>query len=144
MIHYRSEIIINRPPAEVFRWLAEPVRQGHWMGMSTASDEGPAILGPNSEYVTHVPKGPMAGAYRLRVAAFEQDRRMVLETIEGKMGWRGTFTFETTPDGGTRMANEGDFTAKGVWRLLEPTFRGEVARSEQRELEKLKTLVEAA
>lgn len=144
MIHYRSEITIDRPPAEVFRWLAEPARQGQWMGMSSGEEDGPPVLTANAEYMTHVRGGPMAGDYRLRVSSFAQDSQMTLETIDGKVGWRGVFTLEPTPDGGTRLVNEGDFSARGFMRLLEPILRGEAARSEQAELEKLKGLVEGA
>lgn len=142
MIHYRSEITINRPPHEVFPWLSEPVRQGKWMGMSSGENDGPPVLTPNAEYMTHVPGGPMAGAYRMRVSAFVQDSQMTLETIDGKVGWRGVFTLEPTPRGGTRVVNEGDFSVRGFLRMLEPLLRREAARGEQAELEKLKALVE--
>jgi uncharacterized protein YndB with AHSA1/START domain len=144
MIHYRSEITINRPPSEVFAWLAEPVRQGQWMGMSSGANDGPPVLTANAEYMTHVTGGPMAGAYRMRVSAFDQDSQMTIETIDGKVGWRGVFTLEPTPEGGTRLVNEGDFSARGFLRLLEPFLRGEAAKSEQAELEKLKGLIEGA
>ena len=143
MIKYRSEVIINRPPAAVFPFLAEPGRQGSWMDMASSASDGPPVLGPGQEYTTHVPKGPIAGSYRIRVTAFDQDRAMTLETIEGKVGWTGTFTFEPTADGGTRMVNEGAIMPRGVLRLVEPLFRGEVSKGEQAELEKLKALVEA-
>ena len=97
MITYRAEILINRPPAEVFPFLAEPARQGAWMDMASGTDDGPAALTLGAEYTTHIPKGPAAGPYRIKVTAFEQDRLMTLETTSGKIGWRGTFTFEPPP-----------------------------------------------
>jgi len=144
MIKYRAEIVINRPPEAVFPFLAEPARQGAWMDMASGAGEGPASLSLGDEYVSHIPKGPSAGPYTFRVTAFEQDRALTLETVAGKVGWTGNFTFEPTADGGTRVVNEGTITVGGAMRLLEPIMRGEVSKSEQAELEKLKGLAEGA
>ena len=50
----------------------------------------------------------------------------------------------TGPDGGTAISQEGSFEFRGLWRLGEPLLGAEMRKGEEKELQRLKAVIEAA
>lgn len=141
MIRYSSTHTINRPPTVVFEALLDPARYGQWTEMQgTAWDgDGPVRVGTTGSF--RMASGAFAGALRMEVIELEPYRRFVARVTHPKFDWLATTDLE--PDGaGTRMTYAGDIRFKGVQRLIEPFIRGEVARGEAKEVERLKALLE--
>jgi hypothetical protein len=67
----------------------------------------------------------------------------VARVTHPKFDWLATTELEPQA-AGTRMTYAGEIRFKGVQRLLEPFIRGEVARGEAKEVERLKALLEEA
>jgi hypothetical protein len=79
----------------------------------------------------------------MEVVELEPDRRFVARVTHPKFDWLATTDLE--PDGaGTRLSYAGEIAFRGAQRLLEPFIRGEVARGEAKEVERLKALLEEA
>lgn len=141
MIRYSSTHTINRPPPVVFEALLDPARYGQWTEMqgSVWDGDGPVRVGTTGSF--RMASGPFAGDLRMEVTELEPDRRFVARVTHPKFDWLATTDLE--PDGaGTRMTYAGEIMLKGVQRLLEPFMRGEVARGEAKEVERLKALLE--
>ena len=143
MIRYTSTRTIERPPAVVFEALLDPARYGQWTEMQGTSwdGDGPVRVGTTGSF--RMPSGPFAGALRMEVVELETDRRFVARVTHPKFDWLSTADLEA--DGaGTRMTYAGEIRFRGVQRLLEPLIRGEVARGEAKEVERLKALLEGS
>ena len=141
MIRYSSTHTIDRPPPVVFEALLDPARYGEWTEMqgTTWDGEGPVAVGTTGSF--RMPSGPFAGPLRMEVAELEPDRRFVVRVTHPKFDWLSTTELE--PAGaGTRMTYAGEIRFRGVQRLLELFIRGEVARGEAKEVERLKALLE--
>ena len=141
MIRYSSTHTIDRPPSVVFEALLDPARYGEWTEMqgTTWDGDGPVRVGTTGSF--RMPSGPFAGALRMEVVELQPDRRFVARVTHPKFDWLATSELE--PAGaGTRLTYAGEIRFRGVQRLLEPFIRGEVARGEAKEGERLKALLE--
>lgn len=141
MIRYSSTHTIERPPSVVFAVLLDPARYGQWTEMqgSTWDGEGPVRVGTTGSF--RMASGPFAGALRMEIVELDPDRRLVVRVTHPKFDWLATSDLEPQR-GGTRLTYAGEIRVKGVQRLLEPLMRGEVARGEAKEVERLKALLE--
>lgn len=143
MIRYSSTHTIDRPPPVVFEALLDPARYGEWTEMqgTTWDGNGPVHAGTTGSF--RMPSGPFAGALRMEVVELEPHRRFVARVTHPKFDWVSTADLE--PDGaGTRMTYAGEIRFRGMQRLLEPFVRGEVARGEAKEVQRLKALLEGS
>lgn len=141
MIRYSSTHTINRPPPVVFDALLDPARYGQWTEMQGTKwdGDGPVRVGTTGSF--RMAGGPFAGALRMEVIELKADRRFVVRVTHPKFDWVSTSDLEA--DGsGTRMTYAGEIRFRGVQRFLEPFIKGEVARGEAKEVERLKALLE--
>ena len=88
--------------------------------------------------------GPLKAALELEITQFEQDRKMAWKTNSGPIAWEGAYTLAPTDSGGATLSQQGSLVFRGLWRLMEPLAGAEISRAEEKELEKVKSLVEAA
>ena len=142
MILYKSAVTIARPPEVIFPYLVEPALQAKWSDVPMRPlTDGP--LGPGSQLEVTFGMGPLKARVVLLISAVEPGRRMTWQTSEGKIEWEGEYLL--VPSGeSTELRQDGRLTFKGLWRLIEPLVGGEIKKGEVKELEKLKTVVEAA
>jgi uncharacterized protein YndB with AHSA1/START domain len=141
MIRYTSTHTIDRPPSDVFEALLDPARYGEWTEMQGATwdGDGPVRVGTTGSF--RFPGGPFAGTHRMEVTELAPDRRFVVHVTHPKLDWISTTDLQADGEG-TQMTYAGEIRLKGVQRLLEPFMRGEVARGESMEVERLKALLE--
>jgi hypothetical protein len=65
----------------------------------------------------------------------------VYRSTRGPMRWASTFAVE--PEGtGSRVASSGTVQFQGLLRVLQPLLAGEVQSGEEKELERLKAILE--
>ena len=62
---------------------------------------------------------------------------------KGSMQWDGDMRLEALGAGSTRLVTTGQIRTGGLLRLMEPFVTGEIKKGEQKEIEKLKELVES-
>jgi uncharacterized protein YndB with AHSA1/START domain len=142
MLRYASKVTMGRPPAVVFPYFAEPAKQALWSGVPMRRlDDRP--FGAGSRLEVSFGMGPLKARVGLEITAVEQDARMAWTSFSGPIRWQGEYRLEPS-NGGTVVSQEGTLTFSGLWRLLEPIVGAEIRSGEEKELEKLKAIVEAA
>lgn len=142
MISYASKVTINRPPDVVFPYFAELAKQALWSDVPMRRiTDGPFAAGSRIEVSFGM--GPLKAHVGLEITALEQDRRMAWTTFSGPIGWTGEYRLEPSGEA-TLVSQKGTLTFTGLWRLVEPIAGAEIQRGEEKELEKLKAVVEAA
>lgn len=88
-------------------------------------------------------KGPMRATVDYDTTEWEPDRTWSYRTVPPAwILWDATYSVEQIGPTSTRITTHGQITLKGWRRILEPMIRGEVGKSEQLELDKLKTILE--
>lgn len=141
MLTYQSEVVVDRPPDTVFRYLVEPSRQALWsdVPMRLLTDEP---LAPGSRMEVTFGMGPMKATVGLELTAVEPGQRMAWNTFSGPIRWDGEYRLTPTGAGGTALSQEGRLVFTGLWRLVEPLAGAEIKSGETKELERLKVVVE--
>jgi uncharacterized protein YndB with AHSA1/START domain len=149
--HSAAEVVIDRPPAQVFRWLTDDDRLKKWIGGLTEIHQ---IVGP--------PDGGEIGR-KFRMTEIYKDQRAEMETVTTKFqqdraisiyvssagdpsnGFTETADYTLTDLGGkTRLRLEGKAKYFGlVPRLFEPLITPEATKKLTEDLQRLKSLVEA-
>jgi uncharacterized membrane protein len=137
-------IVIERPVREVFDFVCDPRNDPRWCpkvdSVDLVNGEGP---GPGSRYsVVHRPV-PLRPARTM-------DYECVGWTPPARIEWReddGTDTLEVTylveeADGGSRLTQTSDGTL-GAPKLVQPLFRAGFGRDIDRQLKRLKRLLES-
>jgi uncharacterized protein YndB with AHSA1/START domain len=143
MIHYSSDVTIDRPPHAVYEALLDPDLYSKWTDMVDVSFDGgdPPIVGTRGRF--RMAKGPFKGMLAMELTELEPDRRVVFHVTHPDLDWTAVSTLE--PAGtGTRLTYAGDLRLLGWRRLLEPLMGREVRQGEAAEAVRLKALLEAA
>lgn len=145
MIEYSTNITINRPIEEVFRYAAAIENYPMWMAVKDAKalSNGPLAVGSIGQ--VSLAEGPMKGPMKWELTEWAPNRKYAYRTgADAPMDWAGGFAFEPVGDSATRVTSAGQLKLRGLMRLLEPLMAGEVRRGEAKELTKLKSLLENA
>ncbi len=143
MISYQSELVIDRPHADVAAFIVDPETHRAWMGdvaeIEALTPGRPAV---GSRYRYLIKKGPMSIKVTMRVDALT-DRSVEYQTEPGgPLDWQARITFEPIDATHTRVASAGAIGMRGIRRLLEPLMAGEVRSGEAAELVALKGVLE--
>jgi hypothetical protein len=143
VISYSSAVTIARPPAAVFPYLVEREKQALWSDVQMRPlTDGPFREGSRLELTFGM--GPLKTSLQLEFAKVEADRLVSWRTVsDGSVRWQGEYRLEPS-DSGSRLSQSGTIEFRGVWRLLEPIVGAEMKNGEIKELEKLRTVVEAS
>ena len=143
MLRYRSQVVVDRPRDVAFPYIVEPAKQALWSDVPMRLlTEGPLATGSRMEL--SFGKGPMTVRLGLELTAVEDGRRMAWTTFSGPIRWDGEYRLEDAPEGRTTVSQEGSFEFRGLWRLLEPLLGAEMRKGEEKELQRLKAVIEAA
>jgi len=142
VLTHQSSVSIGRSPDVVFPYFAEPEKQALWSDVPMRRlTEGP--FGPGSQIEVTFGMGPIKARVGLEITALEQDARMAWRTVYGPIRWEGEYRLE--PSGAaTLVSQRGTLPFTGLWRLVEPMAGAEIRSGEEKELEKLKAVVEHA
>jgi hypothetical protein len=141
MKSYRSQVVIDRPPADVFPFLVEPQKQALWSDVPMRQvTEGPLKTGSKME--VSFGSGLVKATLGLELTAVDKDRRMAFKSYSGPIDWEGEYVLDPA-GGGTNLSQNGTLKFHGLWRLLEPIVGAEISRGEVKELERLKSAAEA-
>jgi len=140
MIDYEGEVTINVPVEKVFRVLTDAGKYDMFTEMhDTRLASGSALDRVGAQLETVVMKKKML----FEVSAFEPNRRIAFKSVsKGGMQWNAEYRLESRGASSTRLQQSGQLRFGGIMGLLEPFMRGEVRKSEQKEIEKLKELLE--
>ena len=143
MIRVTRSVVINRPAAEVGRYLADIERQTEWSDMTVSRKltEGPVRAGTRA--YGEVAMGPVKLGWTWEVIDVDPERGMSYRTIsKSSLGMDGSLRLSPEGPTATRVDAVVEVRTRGVLRVLEPLLRGEITRNEAGELDRLKAVLE--
>jgi len=140
-----AEQVIDRSPQEVWAYAADIVRHAEWMTVTDARvvrGDGTRAGARGRERVRF---GPFAWDVEFEVVEAEPGRRLAWKSVGGApFDLRVDLDLEPADPASTRARYGADIKLHGIWRLLTPMVAMEAKAGPARELERLKTMVEAA
>jgi hypothetical protein len=140
-----SEILIERPRPEVARFAEDPIKAPAWYVNIQAAEwktPPPLRIGSQLAFVAHFLGRRLA--YTYEVTDYTPTERLVMRTAEGPFPMETTYRWETLPSGATRMTLRNRGEPKGFARLLTPLMRAAMRKANQKDLTRLKFLLERA
>ena len=128
MAHAERTVIVDRPIAEVFAFLADPTNERLWRP-EVISIEHIGGSGVGAQYAQTM-KGP--GGRRIpgdfRLSRVEQPTRIEFEVTAGPARPTGSFLLNDTGIGSTEVTFTLDLVPKGFIKLLTPLINKQVRR----------------
>jgi uncharacterized membrane protein len=143
-IDVTTEIEIRRPRGEVAAYASDPDSVTAWYANIKAVEwktPKPVALGSRMAFVAQFLGRRLAYTYEVKESV--DGERFVMATSEGPFPMETTYTFQDAPGGGTlmRLRNRGE--PAGFSRLAAPIMGPAVKRANQKDLRKLKQILEA-
>jgi uncharacterized membrane protein len=140
---FEQEVVIARPPSEVFAYLAELANLPAWQGSVTEivpDEEGLLREGSRFTEVRRVAGRRLES--RLEVETLAPDRELTLRVVSGPVP--GTIRHLLEPAGdGTRLLLAGELAGGGLRGLAGPLLERAARREAQADLRRLKRVLEA-
>jgi len=139
-----TEIVIDRPCAEVAAYAADPTHAPEWYANIESVEwksEPPIRLGSRVAFVAHFLGRRLA--YTYEIVELVPGARLVMRTAEGPFPMETTYTFEAA-GGGTRMTLRNRGEPSGFSRLVAPLMASAMRRANQKDLARLKERLERA
>ena len=141
-VRFENTVVIERPAAEVFAFLADLENVPRWnyaIESTRKISEGPVGVGTTYRQTRTIPS---RSEESLEVTDLEPDRRFA---VRGDLGpFHGTLTYQLEPAGeATRLVNTADLEARGVMKLAAPLAGGRVRDAVAANLLELKRFLEA-
>ena len=143
-VDVQTEIVIARPRDEVAAFAADPGNATAWyenIRQVTWQTPPPLAVGSQVAFVAQFMGRRLAYTYEITELA--PGERLVMRTATGAFPMETTYTWVTTPDGGTRMTLRNRGEPRGFARLSSPMMARAMRRANTKDLEKLKALLEA-
>jgi uncharacterized protein YndB with AHSA1/START domain len=139
-----TEIQIDRPPGEVSAYSANPDNAPMWYENIKSVEwktDPPVRQGSKVAFVAQFLGRALA--YTYEVIELVPGVRMVMRTEEGPFPMETTYTWESTPDGGTRMTLRNRGEPSGFSGLAAPFMARSMRRANRKDLARLKVILES-
>jgi uncharacterized membrane protein len=138
-----SEIVIERPAGIVSAYASDPANAPKWYANIKSVEW-------KSEPIVHVGSRVAFAAeflgrrleYTYEIAEFVPGERLVMRTAEGPFPMETTYLFEETRAGSTRVTLRNRGEPSGFSRLLAPMMAGAMKSANQKDLARLKQILE--
>jgi len=144
-VDVRTEIVIERPRAEVAAYAADPDNAPRWY-VNIKSVEwvtpSPLRVGSRLAFVARFLGRRLA--YTYEVVEFAPAERFVMRTAEGPFPMETTYAWESAGEGSTRMSLRNRGEPSGFSKLVAPLMEAAMARANRADLARLKALLERA
>ncbi|HEY2556252.1 MAG TPA: SRPBCC family protein [Diaminobutyricibacter sp.] len=129
MAHAAETVMVNRPIAEVFEFLADGMNEQKWrpevVSIELVDGTGPGV---GTTYAQSM-KGPAGRTIKgdYRITRYEAPTRMDFETIAGPARPLGSFVLREIVPGTTEVTFTIDLTPKGAMVLMKGMITKQVA-----------------
>ncbi len=143
MAKAEASVVINRPVAEVFAYVADLNTHAKWQdGLVEAkqTSSGPTGVGSTYRYITQIAgqKVETAG----EVTEYAANQKYAFKSTSGPFPLKGGFAFESAP-GGTHVRFFAAAEPGGFFKLAEPILAGTLQKQMETSLGNLKKFLEA-
>ena len=139
-----NSILIARPCAEVFRYVADPdhvrdwyvnIRSVEWL------DPGPAQKGTRVAFAARFLGRDLS--YTYEITRYEPPNVLVMQTAEGPFPMETRYICEAAGEGQTRMTLENEGNPGGFFNLMTPVMKMAMNRANRKDLLLLKSILES-
>jgi uncharacterized protein YndB with AHSA1/START domain len=140
-----TETAIARPRAEVAAFAANPDNAPAWyVNIKSAEwkSDPPLRVGSRIAFVAEFLRKRLA--YTYEITEYVPGERLVMRTAEGPFPMETTYTWEPAGQNGTRMTLRNRGTPQGFSRLVAPFMAAAMRKANQKDLARLKALLERA
>jgi len=144
-VDVQTEIEIGRPRAEVASYASDPDNATCWYQNITSVEwksPRPLVAGSRVAFVARFLGRRLA--YTYEVKELVPGERLVQATVEGPFPMETTYTWDDSPAGGTRMTLRNRGEPSGFSKLVAPVMASAMRRANQKDLARLKTILETA
>ena len=139
------EAIIHRPPAVVAAFAGDPGHAPRWYAnirSMTWHTRPPVDVGSEMDFEAQFLGRRLC--YTYKVTELVHGRRLVMRTADGPFPMETTYAWEPAGDGSTRMTLRNRGTPSGFSRLTAPMLERAMRRATNKDLSRLKRLLESA
>ena len=143
-IDVTTEIVIDRPCAEVAAYAADPTNAPEWYDNIESVEwqtQPPVQLGSKMDFVAHMLGRRLA--YTYEVVELEAGRRLVMRTAQGPFPMETTYTWDPVDGGKTHMKLRNRGMPSGFAKVGARLMAAVVGRETNKNLKCLKELLEA-
>ena len=143
-VDVQTEIEIDRRRGEVAAYASDPDNATEWYENIEAVEwksPRPVAVGAKIEFAARFLGRRLA--YTYEVKAIAPGERLVMATAEGPFPMETTYSWHDTPNGGTRMVLRNRGEPSGLPKLAAPLTRMAMRRANNRDLSRLKGLLES-
>jgi uncharacterized protein YndB with AHSA1/START domain len=140
-----TEIVIDRPRAEVAEFAANPDNAPRWYTNIESVEwktEGPISVGARVAFVARFLGRRLAYTYEVKTLL--PGELLVMATREGPVPMETTYAWTDTAEGGTRMTLRNRGEPSGFSKVSGPVMAAAMRRANRKDLAKLKRILEAA
>lgn len=141
MVKVEISLHINRPVAEVFKYMNDPTKMPEWNSTieEATPSETPVKVGTRIRSRLRMLGRKIEGTYE--VVELEPNKRVVNKGDE-PFPWKAIITFQPE-NGGTRIVSAAEGELGGFFKLSEPIFARIMKKQLQAQYETAKELLEA-
>ena len=139
-----TEIVIKRPREQVAAYSADPDNAPIWYDNIKEvqwESQPPLALGSRIAFVATFLGRRLA--YTYEIIDFQPGSRLVMSTQEGPFPMETTYIWEDAADGATRMTLRNRGSPSGFSNLVSPLMASSMRRTNQKDLAKLKEILES-
>lgn len=143
-VDVETEIVIERPRAEVAAFAADPDNATAWYQNIKSVEwrsAKPAAVGSRMAFVARFLGRTIAYVYEVRESI--PGERFVMSTVDGPFAMETTYSWRDEPGGGTRMTLRNRGEPSGFSGLAAPLMAGAMRRANGKDLTRLKSILEA-
>jgi uncharacterized membrane protein len=143
-VDVQTEIVIERPVSAVAAFAGDPTNAPRWY-VNIKSVEWrsapPIAVGSKIDFVAHFLGRRLA--YTYEIVELEPASKLVMRTAQGPFPMETTYTWSPAGEGHTRMTLRNRGEPAGFGKLIAPVMAAAMRRATQKDLQKLKALLEA-
>jgi uncharacterized protein YndB with AHSA1/START domain len=143
MIQFDASIQIDRPPEQVFAFVADENNMARWHSAVQSvrqTSPGPTGVGATYHMVRHLPQGRVENSYE--ITAYQPDEALTIETTSGPTPFRYRYRFEPVATG-TELSLAAEVKVSGLASLAAPLLRRGIKSGVEANFATLKQLLEA-
>jgi len=143
-VNVLTDIIINRPAETVSAYAADPSNAPDWyVNIKSAQWRTPPPLRAGAEVTFTAHFLGRRLEYTYEVVEFIPGERLVMRTAQGPFPMETTYTWASTGNGSTRMTLRNRGEPAGFSKVLAPFMAGAMRRANNKDLARLKSILEA-